>query len=146
MQIKQIKLTDKLDDVCAQMQPELWGKDNDMAVFNSADLRKFLESNGVLLLAYEGEKIVGDAMCYIMYYPSGEHHFYVHELDTHPDYRRRGVGEALMREALQVAKRLGMTEVWLGTEHDNKAAKALYQKLGPTDVDEGPTYVFDLKR
>ena len=144
--LHRVNLIDDLQDICAQMQPEKWGKDNEMSSFNPEGLRKFLENNGVLLLAYEGEKIVGDAMCYVMYHPSGEDHFYIHELDTHPDHRRQGIGEALIREALSIAKEMGMYEAWVGTEHDNEPAKALYQKLGPYEVDNGPTYSYKTEK
>ena len=38
-----------------------------------------------------------------------------------------------------------MSELWVATEHDNEAAKALYEKLGPTETDHGPTFAFTLK-
>ena len=107
MNITRVLPNDDLTAICAQLQPELWGEDNDLAAFDPDHLRRFLDHNGILLLAWEGDAIVGQAMCYALPYPSGEDHFYVHEVDTHPAHRRKGVAEALMREALVLAKGYG---------------------------------------
>jgi hypothetical protein len=34
---------------------------------------------------------------------------------------------------------------WLGTEHDNEAAKALYNKLKPSEIENGPIFIYKLK-
>lgn len=45
-------------------------------------------------------------------------------------YRRKGVGEALLRALLQAAAAAGMREVWLSVRPDNTPALRLYDKLG----------------
>jgi ribosomal protein S18 acetylase RimI-like enzyme len=45
-------------------------------------------------------------------------------------YRGQGIGEALMRHALEKAKRLGLTRVQLHVREHNQAAIALYKKFG----------------
>ena len=143
--VKRLTLADDLQAICAQMQPDLWGKDNEMTSYKAENLKKFLQQNGILLLAYEGEKIAGALLAYHLAHPDGNDHLYVHELDTHPGFRRQGIGTQLMQEAFKVGKELGVDEVWLGTEHDNEAAKGLYEKLGPTEVEHGPIYSYKVR-
>ena len=59
-------------------------------------------------------------------------------------FRRRGVAKAMMRETFNIGRQLGATEAWLGTEHDNEPAKALYLDLHPSETENGPIYTFKL--
>jgi len=45
-------------------------------------------------------------------------------------YRRKGLGEALMRALLGAAADAGLREVWLSVRSDNAPAIGLYRKLG----------------
>lgn len=45
-------------------------------------------------------------------------------------YRRKGLGEALMRALLRAAREGGLREVWLSVRPDNRPAVHLYEKLG----------------
>jgi ribosomal protein S18 acetylase RimI-like enzyme len=45
-------------------------------------------------------------------------------------YRRKGIGEALMRALLRGAAESGLREVWLSVRPDNTPALRLYEKLG----------------
>jgi RimJ/RimL family protein N-acetyltransferase len=47
-----------------------------------------------------------------------------------PEFRGRGIGEALMREGLEWARRVGVRKVKLGVFATNERALALYRKLG----------------
>lgn len=51
------------------------------------------------------------------------------------EHRGKGIGEALMRAALEQARRAGMKRVELTVRADNERAIALYRKIG--FVDEG---------
>jgi len=57
----------------------------------------------------------------------------VEELVVHPTYRRRGVGEALLRHALDLLEDAGCVEIALSTDLDNEAARALYRRVGLTE-------------
>lgn len=140
--IRSVKFQDDLSVVCTQMQPANWAADNDMTSYKLESLKKFLERGGILLLACEGDKIAGAALCYELPHPDGNDTLYVHELDTHPDFRRRGVATQLMAEAMKRAKQRGLSEVWLGADQDNPAANALYRKLGPSEVESSVTYSY----
>ena len=45
-------------------------------------------------------------------------------------YRGQGIGEALMRKAIEKAKTLGLTRIELTVREKNKPAISLYEKLG----------------
>lgn len=62
--------------------------------------------------------------------PSGRLTTYLHELDVLAQHRRQGVGAAIVREAMELARRRGSTRFWLSTGGHNEAAQSLYQSLG----------------
>jgi ribosomal protein S18 acetylase RimI-like enzyme len=49
---------------------------------------------------------------------------------THPNFQRKGLGKALLFDALRSLKSEGMTEADVCTNHDNEAAIPLYQSVG----------------
>jgi ribosomal protein S18 acetylase RimI-like enzyme len=53
---------------------------------------------------------------------------YIDALGTAPAFRRRGVASALLADAEDRARRLGLGCVSLETEVDNEAARALYER------------------
>ena len=56
--------------------------------------------------------------------------FELHLLAVRPDARRRGIGEALVRDALQRAKAEGARGVVLWTQPTMEAAQRLYRRCG----------------
>lgn len=127
------------------MRTDNWAADNEMSNYQPDALRKFLsEPDNLLLLAYDGDKIAGAVIAHELKHPDGDNHFYVHELDTHPDYRRQGVGRMMMDELVKISKNRGCAELWLGTETDNIAAQKLYESLGPTETEQTITYSYKL--
>jgi ribosomal protein S18 acetylase RimI-like enzyme len=55
---------------------------------------------------------------------------YLEELYVVPDRRGEGLGEALMRAAMETARKEGAGHMDLGTAETDTAARALYEKLG----------------
>jgi len=56
--------------------------------------------------------------------------FILYELDTHPDFRRRGAARALLA-AMEIACRgRGIPKAWLVSNESNVAAMALYRAVG----------------
>lgn len=55
---------------------------------------------------------------------------YLQRLAVSPDARRRGVGAALVRDSVQWLRRWGAREVLVNTQETNRAAMALYERLG----------------
>ncbi|MGF1597377.1 MAG: GNAT family N-acetyltransferase [Acidimicrobiales bacterium] len=88
------------------------------------------DPSSFLLGAYIDDLPVGLAWGLEIRSPSGRLTTYVHELDVHEDWRRQGVGSALIREAMSLARRHGSTKFWLSTGGHNETAQALYDSLG----------------
>jgi ribosomal protein S18 acetylase RimI-like enzyme len=88
------------------------------------------DPNSFVLGAYVDGTPAGLAWGLQMRSPSGRLTTYVHELDVHPNWRRRGIGSALIAEAMVVARRRGSTKFWLSTGGHNETAQALYESLG----------------
>ncbi|MCE9623551.1 MAG: GNAT family N-acetyltransferase [Actinomycetia bacterium] len=80
--------------------------------------------------AYIDDVPVGLAWGLQMRSPSGRLTTYVHELDVHESCRRRGIGSALIAEAMTLARLRGSTKFWLSTGGHNSGAQALYKSLG----------------
>ena len=55
---------------------------------------------------------------------------YVDHLVAAPDRRRRGVGRALVRHAIEQAEAAGASRIDLTANDDKQAARALYNSLG----------------
>lgn len=63
---------------------------------------------------------------------------YLAELYVVPDRRGRGLGRALMEEAIALARDEGADHMDLGTSEDDAAARALYESLGFSNREGGP--------
>jgi ribosomal-protein-alanine N-acetyltransferase len=64
-------------------------------------------------------------------------------LAVDPGLRRRGIGERILREAMQLAARQGAEMMTLEVRVTNDAARRLYEKLGFQDVGRRPHYYKD---
>lgn len=80
--------------------------------------------------AFDGERIVGIASGVHYLHPDKPVEFWVNEVGVAPAYQDRGIGRALMRALFAHARALGCTEAWVGTEHDNRAARRMYAAVG----------------
>lgn len=89
----------------------------------------FRDPSTFVLGAYIDGSPVGLAWGLQMRSPSGRLTTYVHELDVCENWRRRGVGSALITEAMNLARRRGATKFWLSTGGHNTTAQALYESL-----------------
>jgi ribosomal protein S18 acetylase RimI-like enzyme len=55
---------------------------------------------------------------------------WINEVGVADGYRGQGIGRSIMREALDVGRRLGCAEAWVLTERSNEAAMRLYVSSG----------------
>ena len=83
-----------------------------------------------LIVAIDEGLVVGmiTAMDYV--HPDKPLQLWINEMGVAPTHQRRGIGRALVHAMLEHGRALGCTEAWLGTEHDNVAARALYVASG----------------
>jgi ribosomal protein S18 acetylase RimI-like enzyme len=97
-----------------------------------------------VLLSVVDDRIVGTLTLAVFRQPTSVH-ARIEDLVVDEGQRGRGIGEALVREGLGIAKHRGATEVALTSAPERGAANRLYQRLGferdPTNV-----YGFDLRR
>lgn len=64
-------------------------------------------------------------------------------LATHPDFRRRGIAQALLAHVLKLAAQEGALSSFLEVRASNAAAQALYRKFGYEEVGRRPRYYKD---
>jgi aminoglycoside 6'-N-acetyltransferase I len=63
-------------------------------------------------------------------HPDKPAEFFIDEVGVAPQWRLRGIARRLLAMALALGKSLGCEEAWVGTEHDNGPARALYESYG----------------
>jgi GNAT superfamily N-acetyltransferase len=92
----------------------------------------------IYLVAEENENIV--ATCNISLIPNltrgGSSIALIENVVTHQDYRRRGIGKAIIMEAINIAKENKCYKVMLMTNALRKEAHAFYKKIGFSSTDK----------
>lgn len=84
-----------------------------------------------VLFAIDNDRAVGVATCFELFSTFQVKPFInIHDFAVSPDYRRRGVGRAMMQEVVAIAKEKGCCKVTLEVRTDNPAAQALYREEG----------------
>jgi len=66
-------------------------------------------------------------------------------LAVHPEYRRQGLGEALLSRSLEMCEANGTTKSFLDVKVSNDPALALYQKFGYKKIGVRKKYYPDTK-
>jgi len=90
------------------------------------------QRDGVVLVAMDGDRVIGSVFC-----ARTDDAFYLTRLACHPDWRRRGVGRALMRAAENEARRLGLPKLALRVRKTLPDNLAYFKKLGFVVTGEG---------
>lgn len=99
-----------------------------------------LENNRLAhyVVAEEDGKVIGYGGMWIL---MDEAH--LTNIAVHPDYRRRGVGELILRTLMAKAYTLGARRMTLEVRQSNYAAQRLYKKLGFVGVGYRKGYYTD---
>ena len=84
-----------------------------------------------LLLAREGDKIVGSMTLVVFPIPTGLR-AWIEDVVVDEQVRGQGVGEALNRRAMEIALKAGAKTIDLTSRPSREAANRLYQRLGFT--------------
>ena len=85
----------------------------------------------VQYLAYVDDQPVGLAVCFFVFSTfAGRGLLNVHDLIVDPDYRRHGIGTALLRRVEAEARRNDCCKLTLEVRADNPGAKSLYRRHG----------------
>jgi len=82
-----------------------------------------------LVLALEGEAVVGMASGQVMLHPDKAPAYFVNEVGVRESHQRRGIAKALCGRLIEIARGRGCEGIWLATEGDNVAARALYRSV-----------------
>lgn len=115
----------------------------DREVFNprnpSFDMFVYLTYCNDFLVADIGNKIVGYVVTMDVDKTTGK----IVSIAVRKEFRRHGIGEALLREAIKRLRVRGKTKVALEVRVSNKPAQELYKKLGFKIADTIPNYYSD---
>ena len=109
---------------------QLWVSYPDM-VLDSLDnseeeIVRFLKRNPeTCLVALEDESFIGT-----MLIGTDGYRAYIYHVAVHPYFRRKGVGKALVEQALSAVKRLGIHKVSLVVFERNELGNRFWQELG----------------
>ncbi|BFP55213.1 GNAT family N-acetyltransferase [Streptomyces sp. CMC78] len=92
---------------------------------------RFLAADGhVMLIAYVDGVPAGFVSGIEMLHPDKGTEMCLYELGVDEPFRRRGIGGALTRTLVDVARERGCYDLWVGVERDNEAALATYRSAG----------------
>ena len=101
-----------------------------------ADTR-ILDERGVhVLAAIEDGEVAGFAYCHVLPRLDGTENVFLYELAVDEPFRGRGIGRALVEEALRLA---GRRRLFVLADEDNSPARALYRAVGGV---EEPQLIF----
>lgn len=122
MSYETVFLTDATRGLLSRIAPEVF----DHAIAPE-QLQRFLDDpRHLMLLATDGDTVVGMASAFEYFHPDKVPQLFVNEVGVTPSHRRRGIGRALVQSLLDEAKRRGCTGAWLGTGQDNLAGQACF--------------------
>lgn len=91
--------------------------------------RDVLAPNVRLLLARDGERVVGTAQLELSTRENGRHRAEVNKVLVHPDQHGQGIGKLLMAEIETIARREGRFLLYLDTNEDDPATR-FYERNG----------------
>lgn len=102
----------------------------------------FLEGNQTTVIAFEDEPAGCATLCYIDLMPTFSHptgkRAHLMNVYTREKFRRRGIGEQMVKSLIDEAKANGVTEISLDATDEGRL---LYEKLGFKDNGEGMTLI-----
>ncbi|MFN3384563.1 MAG: ribosomal protein S18-alanine N-acetyltransferase [Archaeoglobaceae archaeon] len=115
----------------------------DREVFNprnpSFDMFVYLTYCNEILVADIGNKIAG----YVVTMDVDKFTGKIVSIAVKKEFRGHGIGEALLREAIERLRAIGKTKIALEVRVSNKPAQELYKKLGFRTVETIPGYYSD---
>jgi aminoglycoside 6'-N-acetyltransferase I len=85
-----------------------------------------------LVVALDDGVVVGMVSALDYVHPDKAPQLWINEVGVAAAHRRQGVALLMLRAMLDHGRALGCTEAWVGTEPDNVAARALYERAGGT--------------
>lgn len=106
-------------------------KDSDIDLADRFIKTRLVNNESVIFVALEDEVPIGFTQLYPKYSSVGAvKNWILNDLYVEPNYRKQGIGEALIKTAMEFAKGDGATYVQLETAVDNYTAQSLYEGIG----------------
>ncbi|SFS01689.1 GNAT family N-acetyltransferase [Yoonia litorea] len=96
-----------------------------------------------LVLAYDGDQAVGMASGQILLHPDKAPAFFVAEVGLREAWLRQGIATQMCARLMQEAREAGCEGIWVATEGDNIAARALYRSLDARETADIVVYDWD---
>jgi ribosomal protein S18 acetylase RimI-like enzyme len=110
---------------------QFYKQDSDEAAAQRFLAERLEQRDSVIFLACHGQESVGFAQLYPSFSSVAMRRLWVlNDLFVIPSARRQGVGELLIRRAVEFARTSDACRLVLATGVDNIAAQRLYKKLG----------------
>ena len=106
-------------------------KDSDINLAERFIKTRLANNESVIFVALDGEASIGFTQLYPKYSSvSAVKNWILNDLYVELNYRKQGIGEALIKTAMDFAKGDGATYVQLETAIDNYTAQSLYKAMG----------------
>ncbi len=83
----------------------------------------------MLALGFDGDLAVGMASGTVLLHPDKPPSLFVNEVGTREGWERRGIATAVLKALFEAARARGCKGIWVATETENAAARALYESL-----------------
>jgi len=114
---------------------------------NLAAVRSYLaDTRNILLFAFEGSEALGFLWgTELLQLSSRRKQMFLYEIGVDEDFRRHGIGKALITTLLRDCRDRGFAEVFVFTDPSNVAAVELYRSTGAvTETPADRMFVFQL--
>jgi ribosomal protein S18 acetylase RimI-like enzyme len=96
------------------------------------------DSRHHLVVALDGDTVVGFASGVHYVHPDKPAELWVNEVGVAPSHQRQGLGRRLVHDLLALGSRLGCRDAWVLTSPANGAAVRLYESVGGSDLADAP--------
>lgn len=96
-----------------------------------------------MILAFDDTKAVGMASGQILLHPDKMPAFFIAEVGVREGHQKRGIAKRMCADLMDIARKRGCKGIWLATEDDNIAARALYRALDARETEGIVVYDWD---
>ena len=95
-----------------------------------------------IVVAISEDMVAGFASAVHYIHPDKPPELWINEVGVAPSHQRQGIAKAILKELLQLGRKLGCKNAWVLTERSNKSANRLYESVGG-EADSGETVMYE---